>query len=117
MVRDEIAGALASMFPEATLEWRDEYEIHVDGPIHVDAPVLDDPQNRPNRRAREIVLRFDRESIDRLATMTPLERAQSMERLDQCVEREMVRYDDGRSAPRDDHLDPFVIHCGAFLVD
>lgn len=116
MVRDEIASALASTFPDALLQWRDS-ALHIDAPIHVDAPILDSPPERPKRRAREVILRFDQEIIDRLATRPPLERAQSLERLEKQIEEAMETYDDGRGAPLDANLEPFVIHCGDFLID
>jgi hypothetical protein len=116
MVKDEIVGALASTFPEAMLEWRDDGSLHVDLPIHIDAPTLDTPENS-SKRTREIVLRFEQGDIERLATMSPLERAQSMERLDKHVETAMTGYDAGRFVPPEVTLEPFVIRCDDFLVD
>jgi hypothetical protein len=116
MVRDEIAKALESTFPDAVLQWQDS-ELHIDAPIHVDAPILDSPAERPTRRAREVVLRFDPDVLARLATRPPLERAQSLEILEKRIEDGMATYDDGRDAPADARLDPFTIRCGDFLID
>ena len=108
---EELSGAVIDIFPEHAFgEWRRDIVILVDTPLHVDP-------ERPNQRAREILLRFGERAMDQYRAAQPDARKNRRENLRTLVMQRMTAYGPATDAKKGENVAQFVIECADAIGD
>ena len=107
----ELSSALVDIFPEHAFgEWRRDIVILVDTPLRVDP-------ERPNQRAREILLRFGERAMDQYRAAQPDSRKERRANLRALVTQRMAAYDPAAGARRGEYVPQFEIECAEAISD
>jgi hypothetical protein len=108
---EELIGAVADIFPEHSFsEWRRDIATLVDTPLHVDP-------ERPNQRAREILLLFGQRAMDQYRAAQPDSRKNRRANLRAVVMQRMAAYDPAAGAKKGEYVPQFVIECAEAIGD